>query len=57
MIRNLLAWGEDYHNREEFYFGIGKEEEEIEYIEEDEEYDCPMHGKLGGYDECPKCGG
>lgn len=21
----------------------------------EEEYDCPIHGKLGGIDECPKC--
>jgi hypothetical protein len=21
----------------------------------DEEYDCPIHGKLGGVDECPRC--
>ena len=21
----------------------------------DEEYDCPVHGKLGGIDECPRC--
>jgi hypothetical protein len=21
----------------------------------DDEYDCPIHGKLGGIDECPRC--
>lgn len=21
----------------------------------DEEYDCPIHGELGGIDECPRC--
>jgi len=24
-------------------------------MDEDEEFDCPIHGKLGGIDECPKC--
>ena len=25
-------------------------------IEKEEEiFDCPIHGKLGGIDECPKC--
>jgi hypothetical protein len=24
-------------------------------IDDDEIYDCPIHGKLGGIDECPKC--
>lgn len=23
--------------------------------EPEEEYDCPIHGKLGGIDECPRC--
>jgi len=24
-------------------------------MDEDEEFNCPIHGKLGGIDECPKC--
>jgi hypothetical protein len=32
-----------------------KLEEEIEAEIQDEEFDCPIHGKLGGIDECPKC--
>jgi exonuclease I len=28
----------------------------LDYMDEpDEEYDCPIHGKLGGIDECPRC--
>ena len=31
--------------------------EDKEYRETliDEEFDCPIHGKLGGIDECPRC--
>ena len=32
---------------------LTKIEEEI--MEEQEEYDCPIHGKLNGKDECPRC--
>lgn len=28
---------------------------EIEGFKVIEEYDCPIHGKLGGIDECPLC--
>jgi hypothetical protein len=24
-------------------------------VKVEEEYDCPIHGKLGGINECPKC--
>jgi len=24
-------------------------------MDKEEEYDCPIHGKLGGIDECPRC--
>lgn len=30
-----------------FVYGINEDQEEI--------YDCPIHGKLGGIDECPLC--
>jgi len=33
--------------------------DDINYIHpdepDDEVYDCPIHGKLGGIDECPLC--
>lgn len=29
--------------------------EDRSVIEPEEEYDCPIHGKLGGIDECPRC--
>jgi hypothetical protein len=28
---------------------------EVEGFKIIEEYDCPIHGKLGGIDECPLC--
>ena len=31
------------------------EENENKINEAEEEYDCPIHGKLGGIDECPRC--
>jgi hypothetical protein len=34
---------------DDWYFG--KEDK----AEPDKEYDCPIHGKLGGIDECPLC--
>jgi hypothetical protein len=35
----------------------GKQPEEEEDIMEEivEEYDCPIHGKLGGINYCPRC--
>ena len=25
------------------------------HMVEEEEFDCPIHGKLGGINECPRC--
>ncbi len=37
-------------------FGSNKEALEVEKeIMEEEEVDCPIHGKLGGINECPRC--
>ncbi len=36
-------------------FGDEKEAAEVEKEIMEEEVDCPIHGKLGGINECPRC--
>lgn len=39
---------------EEFLFEGDEEIQQI-VLEKEEVFDCPIHGKLGGVDECPRC--
>ena len=36
-------------------FVYGDDKEMMELNKEEEEFDCPIHGKLGGINECPRC--
>jgi hypothetical protein len=47
-----LDWG--LLDIEDFYDGR-EAEQRLAEEEPEEEYDCPIHGKLGGIDECPRC--
>jgi hypothetical protein len=47
--------GEDALNREEERSDIAGIVSPRNFTKNDDEYDCPIHGKLGGIDECPRC--
>jgi len=50
---------------QEFIYGDDEEMSRLMLVEQltshmteetaEEEFDCPIHGKLGGIDECPRC--
>lgn len=35
--------------------GYMEQNDRLTEDQEIEEFDCPIHGKLGGIDECPRC--
>lgn len=43
-----------FERLQKWIFGSNEEAAEVEELVE-EETNCPIHGKLGGINECPKC--